>query len=307
MGQFPRITIVTPSLNQAPFLDQTLRSVLDQGYPNLEYIVIDGGSTDGSVGIIRSYEKRLAYWVSEKDRGQSHAINKGLERATGEIIAYLNSDDYYLPGTLNRVAEFFQTHAEIDLLHGRCRSVDVNGQKVGEFFGSITSYSEILDIWDVWWARRNFVQPEVFWTRRIAERVGMLREDLHFVMDYDYWARILAAGGKVGGLDAELACFRLQPNQKTTQRDKVAAELLQVVEALLWQKHILAPWRERLVLQGKWLFGVAFTKEVSRSIELGESRARRWLRLGWLLLKHPQILTTRMLCRRIAGSFLFAK
>src|SRR5262249_46923914 len=132
MDNYPRITIITPSFNQAQFFEQTIASVLDQNYPNLEYIIIDGGSQDHSVEIIRKYDHRLAYWVSEKDRGQTHAINKGLERATGDIIAYLNSDDFYLAGTLHRVAEYFQQHPDVDLLHGRCRTVNVNGEKIGE-------------------------------------------------------------------------------------------------------------------------------------------------------------------------------
>jgi glycosyltransferase involved in cell wall biosynthesis len=303
MDQFPSITVITPSFNQAAYLEQTIRSVLDQDYPNLQYIVIDGGSTDGSVDIIRRYEGRLDYWVSEADRGQSHAINKGLERATGEIIAYLNSDDYYLPGTLQRVAEFFRTHAEVDLIHGRCRSVDVNGQKLDERVGNISTYSEILDLWDIWWRRRNFVQPEVFWTRRITLQIGAFREDLHFAMDYDYWSRILQSGGKVGRIDPELACFRFHPDQKSNASDRAAAELLSIVRPLLWRRHPSLPWGRRVTLQGKWLFSVVFRAETERSLELGENRAIRWLRLTRLVLRHPQMLASRMFHRRVANSF----
>src|SRR5262245_9613026 len=232
----PQITVITPSFNQAAFLEQTIASVLGQDYSNLEYIIIDGGSTDGSVNIIRRYEQHLAYWVSEKDRGQTHAINKGLQRATGDIIAYLNSDDYYLPGSFARVASYFRAHPEVDLLHGRCRSVDVSGKKIGERFGSIASFAEILDLWDVWWQKRNFVQPEVFWTKRITDKVGLFREDLYWVMDYEYWARILRAGGRVGRLDAELACFRFHPEQKSTRPERTSEELLNVVQAWIWDK-----------------------------------------------------------------------
>lgn len=303
MNSYPRITIITPSFNQAQFLEQTITSVLDQNYPNLEYIIIDGGSTDASVDIIQKYTSRLAFWVSEKDRGQTHAINKGLERATGDIIAYLNSDDYYLPGTLHQVAEYFQQHPDIDLLHGRCRSVDVNGQKIGERFGDISSYAEILDLWDVWWGKRNFVQPEVFWTRRITEKIGPFREELYFVMDYDYWMRILQAGGQVGRLEHELACFRFQPDQKSNHSARVSAELLKVVRPLLWQRHPALSRKKQIQLQGKWLFDVVFRNEAMSSLEEGQGRSRRWLQLSWLVLKNPQILTTRMLRHRLANFF----
>src|SRR5260370_28877982 len=113
MASFPRISIITPSFNQAEFVERTILSVLEQNYPNLEYIVVDGGSTDGSVDVIRRYQSRIAYWVSEKDRGQAHAINKGLQRATGDIIGYLNSDDYYLEGALARVADCFSREPDV--------------------------------------------------------------------------------------------------------------------------------------------------------------------------------------------------
>jgi glycosyltransferase involved in cell wall biosynthesis len=239
---WPRISVITPSYNQAQYLEQTIESVLSQDYPNLEYLLVDGGSTDGSADIIRRYESRLAYSASERDKGQTDAINKGLRHATGDILAYLNSDDYYLPGTLKAVAEHFRLHADVDLVHGRCRYVDKDGTKVGEQFGEIQTYCQMLDLWNVWWNRRQFVQPEVFWTRRVTEKVGPFREELHFVMDYDYWLRVLRVGGQISRLDRELACFRRTPDQKSTQSERVADELLQVVHPELWDYSTQIPW-----------------------------------------------------------------
>jgi GT2 family glycosyltransferase len=296
--RWPRISIITPSFNQAAFLEHTIRSVLEQRYPNLEYIIIDGGSTDGSVEIIRKYETHLAYWTSEKDRGQTHAINKGLQRATGEIIAYLNSDDMHLPGALKCVAGHFLANPDVDLIHGRCRVVDVHGKRTGERMGDITRYVEILDLWDVWWNQRNFVQPEVFWTRRIMDKIGPFQEELVWVMDYEYWARILRAGGRVESVRAELAAFRVQPNQKSAQSEKSALELLNVVRPLLWEKPSRLRFGERVTLQGKWIFDALFRREASRLAAEGHGRMGRWLRLFPLAMRHPQIFAVTMFWRR---------
>jgi Glycosyl transferase family 2 len=302
---WPRITIVTPSLNQAAFLEQTIQSVIGQEYPNLEYMVIDGGSSDGSVEIIRKHEASLAYWVSEKDRGQTHAINKGLSRATGEILAYLNSDDFYLPGTLKTVAEYFRSHADCDLVHCRCRYVDEGGTKIGEQFGQIQTYCEILDLWNVWWNQKQFVQPEVFWTCNIAERVGPFREDLNYVMDYEYWLRILKSGGHVGHLDRELSSFRKTPVQKSTHATRVADELLKVVHAELWDPVAPIPRKERLRLQGHWLYQHDFCDSSDQSVTRRESRIRRWARLGMLACQHPQLFQVRDFRRRLLGRLAF--
>src|SRR4029079_9681492 len=127
----PRVSVITPSFNQARFLDQTMRSVFDQGYPDLDDIVIDGGSTDGSVDILRRYADRLAYWVSEPDGGQTHAINKGMQRAHGQVLAYLNSDDCYLPGALRAVAAFFDERPEVGLAYGDCQVIGPGGEVLG--------------------------------------------------------------------------------------------------------------------------------------------------------------------------------
>lgn len=290
MSKRPKISIITPSLNQAEFIEQTISSVLDQGYPNLEYIIIDGGSTDGTVDLIRKYESHLAYWVSEKDGGQSNAINKGLKRATGDIIAYINSDDYYLNGVFERVANAYRDHPAVDLWHGRCRIVDQYGAKVDERIGSIKRYDEILDLWDVWWKRRNFVQPEVFWTKRIYDKIGIFREDLHLVMDYEYWLRIFSAGGTAGFIDAEFAAFRLQPNQKSTQPAKTAEELLQVVQPYIFGSADGLTLQRRLALQAKWIYQAQFLTEVAQSLDRNEARWRRLLRLAWFSVINPRVM-----------------
>jgi glycosyltransferase involved in cell wall biosynthesis len=289
-GLFPRISIVTPSFNQSLYIEQTINSVLSQGYPNLEYIIIDGGSTDDSIDIIRRHQAHLKYWVSERDRGQTHAINKGMGLATGEIRAYLNSDDYYLPGTFEAVADYFMSHSEVDLVNGRCRYVNECGETIGGQFSDIERYDQIVDVWDVWRRPRHFVQPEVFWTRRIADEVGPFTENLHYGMDYDYWLRILKAGGKVGHIDRELSCFRCTRTQKTSQRAQVTEELLSIVQPELWDASTPIVPAARRRMQGQWLFHRKFRVTANQSVALGESRLRRWLRLLGALSRHPQLL-----------------
>jgi len=185
-SSWPRISVITPSLNQARFLEQTMRSVLLQGYPNLEYIVIDGGSKDGSVDIIRRYDKCLAYWVSEPDRGQSHAINKGLSRATGGIVAWLNSDDYYLPGTLQIIAEQAVLHPNAGAWAGGGRQIDPEtGKQLWERLPPPLTHNEILN-----WNQYYLPQPSCFMNRRVLGEKVYLDERYHMQMDFDLWLRI---------------------------------------------------------------------------------------------------------------------
>ncbi len=302
--ELPRISIITPSYNQGNFIEETIQSVLSQNYPNLEYIIIDGGSTDNTVEIIKKYESKITYWVSERDLGQTHAINKGLARATGDIIAYLNSDDYYLPDTLFKVANYFRQHPETDLLHGRCRYVNEQNEKIGEQFGSITQFEEIVDLWGVWWRKQQFVQPEVFWSRRISDRIGAFNESLYYVMDYEYWCRILRAGGKVNSIDAELTCFRFTSTQKSNHSEKVADELLSVVQPWLWNLSIPISWKKRLALQGQWLYQAVLMKQVKQSVKAGDPKLMRWLKSVKILFYYPQIFLNPSIYRRLTKVFL---
>jgi glycosyltransferase involved in cell wall biosynthesis len=180
----PKISIITPSFNQAEFIEATILSVLEQQGVDLEYIIIDGGSTDGSVEIIEKYADRLAYWISEPDQGQTEAINKGFARAQGDIIAWLNSDDTYQPGALAEAVGYLAEHPELGLVYGDARFIDTQGKTIGRFKARPTDYQKL---------RRGAVyipQQSAFFRRAIWEQVGPLDPGFYFAMDYDLWVRI---------------------------------------------------------------------------------------------------------------------
>lgn len=177
------VSIVTPSFNQARFLEQTLRSVLEQDHPPLEYFVIDGGSTDSSVEIIKKYADRLTGWVSEKDQGQADAINKGLRRARGEIVAWLNSDDYYLPGVLARAVQVFEQNPQAGLVYGNVLSVDENSKT---FNLQTFAPFNLVDLM----AFQIISQPAVFFRRSVLEQVGWLDPSYHMLLDHQLWLRM---------------------------------------------------------------------------------------------------------------------
>jgi len=198
---WPLISIVTPSYNQAQYLESTMRSVLLQGYPRLEYIIIDGGSTDGSVDIIRKYEPWLAYWVSERDEGQAHAINKGFERAKGDILAWLNSDDQYCERALVRTVEIFVEHPEAELMYGDCEMIDAQGRVIDYLEGRTGGLEDLL-------ARDFIPQPSAFFRRKAWDAVGGLDPDLRYILDFDLWIRMVLGGVKSLYVPAVFSRFR---------------------------------------------------------------------------------------------------
>ena len=205
----PRISVVTPSYNQGQFLEETILSVLNQDYPSLEYIIIDGGSTDNSVEIIKKYEDRLAYWVSEPDKGQSDAINKGFRMATGKILAWLNSDDVYLHRALEIVAEYFQSHSEVGCVYGDIVMIRENGgilykRKTIPFNFRMALYGGCL-----------VPQPATFFRRSALERTGELDITLQYQMDFDFFLRMASRGVHLGNVPIPLAKFRLHRTSKT--------------------------------------------------------------------------------------------
>lgn len=181
------VSIVIPSFNQVSYLETTLLSVLGQDYPRVETIVMDGGSTDGSADVIRSYEKRLAYWVSEKDAGQADAINKGMARARGEIVAWLNSDDYYLPGAVRAALRAFERNPDALLVYGDMLAVDERGQTINSFRFKQLTLEDLLSF-------QIIGQPAVFMRRAAFERAGGLDLSYHFLLDHHLWIRIAAQG-----------------------------------------------------------------------------------------------------------------
>ena len=224
---WPKISVITVTLNQGAFLEETLQSVLSQGYPNLEYIVIDGGSTDATPEILNRYRTRLTCCISEKDRGQSDAINKGFRQATGDILAWLNSDDCYLPGTLWRVAMAFDDY-ETDMVVGGCAlRTGVNHQPVSVHHNAMPvgrvvtlPLQRLLDIDGSWQKGDFFYQPEVFWTHTLWNKSGgAVDEDLFYSMDYELWVRFALNSARVLHIPDALALFRMHENQKTSGED----------------------------------------------------------------------------------------
>jgi len=210
----PVITIVTPSLNQGDFIEKTITSVLSQGYPHLEYIVIDGGSTDRTIEVLSRHSEKIK-WRSQKDNGQTEAINIGMGMANGDIITYLNADDILLPGSLRIVGEIFTKHRNVQWLTGRCMIINDKGDNIRP---SISLYKNLLlqlRSYHALLVTNYIAQPATFLRRSLMEKCGIFDEELRYVMDYEYWLRLWKTEPPMI-LDQELAGFRIHSNAKTT-------------------------------------------------------------------------------------------
>ena len=222
-SSWPRVSIITPSYNQAQFIEETIRSVLLQGYPNLEYIIVDGGSTDGSVEIIRKYALWLAHWVSEKDKGQAEAINKGFRRARGDIVAWLNSDDTYLPRAVSAVVVAFVSKPEVSLIFGDCNIMDDDGQVTVMIRATDVGLPELL-------RTDPIPQPATFFRRQVLDTTGLLDTSFHYAMDYEFWLRI-AQQHQIRHISQVLANFRMSRGSKSvSQLDKFYDDLVRIFE-----------------------------------------------------------------------------
>ena len=210
LSQQPLVSIVTPSYNQAAYIEQTMTSVLGQDYPRLEYLVVDGDSTDSSVEIIRKYAGNLAWWISEKDSGQAEAINKGLSRAKGEIIAWLNSDDYYLPDAVSRAVRVFQENLDVVLAYGNMLAVNQHGQTINLLTYDQLSLEDLLCF-------QIIGQPAVFFRREALEKAGIFDITYHCFLDHHLWLRI-ALQGRILHVDETWAAARYHAEAKNRAR-----------------------------------------------------------------------------------------
>jgi glycosyltransferase involved in cell wall biosynthesis len=211
--QIPLVSVITPSFNQAAFLEATIQSVLGQDYPRIEYIVVDGGSTDGSLEIIQRYADRLAWWVSEKDRGQTDAINKGFAGARGEILAWINSDDTYNPGAIGAAVKQLMDQPEVGLVYSDCNYIDEQGTEIGKFPAAQTDYHRL---------RNGYVhipQQTMFFRSKYWKQLGPLDPSFYFAMDYDLWTRMAVHTSFRYVAGQTWANFRIHRAGKTTAHD----------------------------------------------------------------------------------------
>jgi glycosyltransferase involved in cell wall biosynthesis len=208
----PLVSIITPSYNQGHFLPETIQSVLSQDYPNLEYIIVDGGSTDQSVDVIRQYADRLAWWVSEHDHGHADALNKGFAHAKGDILAWLNSDDTYQPGAIRQAVEYLTSHPDIAMVYGDANLIDAQGKYMGRFPARQTDYARMLN------GYVHIPQATTFFWSRLWKQVGPLDLSLKYSFDYDLWVR-LAKIAPLAYTPQVWANFRLHEAGKTVYLD----------------------------------------------------------------------------------------
>jgi glycosyltransferase involved in cell wall biosynthesis len=208
----PLVSIIMPSYNQGQFIEASIRSVLEQDYPKIEFIIVDGGSKDESVEIIQKYQDRLAWWVSEKDQGQTDALDKGFAHASGEVLAWLNSDDTYFPGTIREAVAFLKDHPQVGMVYAGARLIDDQGKTIGQFAARQTDYHSMLR------GSVHIPQATTFFRADLWRQVGPLDISLYYAFDYDLWVK-LARVSEIRYLPRQWASFRIHSQGKTIMAD----------------------------------------------------------------------------------------
>jgi glycosyltransferase involved in cell wall biosynthesis len=286
----PLVTIVTPSYNQAEYLEQTIQSVLGQEYPALEYFIVDGGSKDGSLEIIQKYADQLAWWVSERDKGQADAINKGLARANGKYVAWLNSDDVYLPGTILKAVETLERYPDVGLVYGNLFSINARGEHVHTIQYRPFALEDLLAFFIIG-------QPTVFMRRSILEKVGYLSEDYHYLLDHHLWLRFAAESG-LKYISEPWAAARYHPSAKNmAQAEHFGAEAFRILEWARTQPKMAAviEQSEDRILGGLHRFNAHYLLDAAQPL-----RALRAYRQVWKY--YPEFALRRL--NRIVFSFM---
>jgi len=282
---WPRVSLVTPSFNQARYIESTLLSMIHQGYPDLETIVIDGGSSDGTLEILKRHEAQLAYWESQPDRGQADAINKGWRRATGKYVWWLNADDLLMPGSLFAAVQFLEASPAIDFVYGDTLLIDQDDVLLGR-----TRYPE-FDFVDFILNRRDLPQPGALVRRSALDRIGLLEEQLHYLMDYELWIRLALLGGQIARIDGPLALYRVHEEAKTE-----AGSLRSVEERRLLHRWLRAHPELPTEIREQWprVTGLMHLECARTAIRAGAfsaglSEAWRSGRAWWPVLARPAL------------------
>lgn len=257
-----KVSVITPSFNQGQFIERTLQSVAMQSGAEIEHVVVDGGSTDNTVDVLKKFGYGVK-WVSERDKGQTDAVNKGIRGTNGEIIGWLNSDDIYFTEAISRAVTFFKDHPEVDVIYGMAEHIDQNDQPFEDYPSEPWNFERLKDTCFI-------CQPAAFFRRSVVEKHGLLDDNLHFCMDYEFWLRLGKAGVRFEYLEVKLAGSRLYAQNKTLgSRVKVHAEINDVLKKLFGK------------VPDRWLSN--YTHAVVEE-KVDRSRQPRWFALQMLIV-----------------------
>jgi Glycosyltransferase like family 2 len=287
------LVLAVPVFNAEEFLASTLESLNAQG-PHLRWWLQDAGSKDRTLEIARSFSRAGDTVQSERDEGQSDGLNRAFRKMGGSIVGFINGDDLLMPGCAKRVLDYFHEHPEIDLVYGQVEWIDRTGTPSGVHSGRIGSLPEMLDIYNVWWRKRQWVQPEVFFRRSLWEKVGGFSTRWNLAFDYDFWVRCIRAGARTAHIPEVFARFRIHSGQKSSATETAADEIRAIVRSHLDARPSIGAWK-RLHISAHLSYDVYQLGKTTPPGQPPNSFARA-------LLSHPQWLLCNPVRKRIQAS-----